>query len=103
MWIKENCLTTSIRYKLKNTKAKISFSYPEIFLFTMNIKHVSEYMKYLKENNIKWTYLLSPHFFILDGDYKIEFTDKGIIRNKYKNFKVGFSDNFLMTCETIEK
>ena len=74
----------------------IGFEYPEIFLFTLHSpKKVIEYLKYFYKNDGQLSYLLLPHFFILDGDYKIQFTDVGVVRSRYQNFKVDWDVNVL--------
>ena len=98
MWVKQNCLVVSIKYKIKNSNSKILIQKPECFNFNLlKPTDIIKYLKYSKTKGVKLIDLLLPHFFIIDGDYEIHFTDKGVIKCRTKNFTI--MDNKIINYE----
>jgi hypothetical protein len=84
MNLTKNCLTLAIKYKLRNKKSKIKTHLPEVFSFNLlKIRSFFSYIKYLKQQK-SLLVLIIPHFYIVDFNYnyKIEFNENKIIKNK---------------------
>ena len=85
----KNCLTFSIKYKIKHPDAKIKFNCPTIFeLFKppYNVKLKILYFKYVIKNCKNILHISYPHFYIEHNEFVYDYFS--MLIKKKKKIKV---------------